>query len=177
MTTALLIIDVQHALCFGEYEAFEAKRVIERINVVSRKMREAGAPVVVIQHEAPDGPLEYGTEGWNLAAGLDVQPTDIYVRKKATDSFHNTDLQAHSASTRSEETRNLRLAERVLRGYDDPTGSRSWLSCHSRLGCPLNHEQQCLIGCADHGAPQRDAGQHHQLWASGRGSAVERGED
>ena len=94
MTTALLIIDVQHALCTGEYEAFEVKRVIERINLVSRKMREAGAPVVVIQHEAPDGPLEYGTEGWNLAAGLDVQPTDIYVRKRATDSFHNTDLQA-----------------------------------------------------------------------------------
>jgi len=94
MTTALLIIDVQHGLCSGEYEAFEVKRVIERINVVSRKTREAGAPVVVIQHEAPDGPLQYGTEGWNLAAGLDVQSTDIRVRKRATDSFHNTDLQA-----------------------------------------------------------------------------------
>lgn len=93
MTTALLIIDVQHGLCSGECEAFEATRVIERINVVSQKMREAGALVVVIQHEAPAGPLEYGTEGWNVAPGLDVQPTDIYVRKKATDSFHNTDLQ------------------------------------------------------------------------------------
>lgn len=94
MTTALLIIDVQHGLCTGEYEAFESKRVIDRINVVSRKMRVAGALVVVIQHEAPDGPLQYGTEGWNLAAALDVQPIDIYVRKKASDSFHNTDLQA-----------------------------------------------------------------------------------
>jgi nicotinamidase-related amidase len=94
MTIALLIIDVQHALCSGGYEAFESRRVIERINIVSRKMREAGAPIVVIQHEAPGGPLEYKTEGWNLAAGLDVQPTDIYIRKKATDSFHNTDLQA-----------------------------------------------------------------------------------
>ena len=35
MTTALLIIDVQQALCSGEYEAFEAQRVIERINLVS----------------------------------------------------------------------------------------------------------------------------------------------
>jgi nicotinamidase-related amidase len=93
MTTALLIIDVQHALCSGEYEAFESSRVIERINVVSRKMREAGALVIVIQHESQGDPLEYGTEGWNLAVGLDVQPTDIYVRKQATDSFHNTDLQ------------------------------------------------------------------------------------
>ena len=94
MTTALLIIDVQHGHCSGEYEAFESKRVIERINVVSRRMRKAGASVVVIQHESPDGLLEYGTEGWKLAAGLDVQSTDIYVRKKASDSFHNTDLQA-----------------------------------------------------------------------------------
>lgn len=92
MTIALLIIDVQHALCSGEYEVFESKRVIERINLVSRKTREAGALVVVIQHEAPDGPLQHGTEGWNLATGLDVQPTDIYIRKQATDSFHNTDL-------------------------------------------------------------------------------------
>jgi nicotinamidase-related amidase len=93
MITALLIIDVQHGLCSGAYEAFESRRVIERINVVSRKMREAGAPVIVIQHEAPGGALAYGTEGWNLAAGLDVQPNDIRVRKKATDSFHGTELE------------------------------------------------------------------------------------
>jgi nicotinamidase-related amidase len=99
MTTALLIIDVQHGLCFGAYAAFEATRVIERINTVSRKMRDAGAPVVVIQHEAPIGSLQYGTKDWALAAGLCVQPTDIFLRKTATDSFHNTDLhgilQAH----------------------------------------------------------------------------------
>jgi len=94
MTTALLIIDVQQALCSGKYEAFESRRVIERINLVSRKAREAGAPVVVIQHESHGGPLDYGTDGWKLADGLDAQPTDIYLRKKATDSFHNTDLQA-----------------------------------------------------------------------------------
>jgi nicotinamidase-related amidase len=92
MTTALLIIDVQHGLCFGPYHAFEADRVIDRINLVARKMREAGATVVLIQHEEPDAPLVYGTEGWSLAAGLEVSPTDIYLRKKATDSFHNTEL-------------------------------------------------------------------------------------
>jgi nicotinamidase-related amidase len=92
MTTALLIIDVQQALCTGEYEAFEAKRVIDRINLVSRKAREAGAPVIVIQHESQDGPLAYATGGWQLAEGLEVLPTDTYMRKRATDSFHNTEL-------------------------------------------------------------------------------------
>ena len=94
MTTALLIIDVQQILCSGEYEAFEFKRVIDRINLVARKVREARAAVVVIQHESVGGPMDYGSEGWKLAPGLEALPTDTYVRKKASDSFHNTDLQA-----------------------------------------------------------------------------------
>jgi nicotinamidase-related amidase len=94
MTTALLIIDVQHALCSGEYEAFEARRVVDRINRVARMARAAGVPVVIIQHESQGGPFAYGTDGWQLAEGLDALPTDTYVRKRATDSFHNTELQA-----------------------------------------------------------------------------------
>ncbi|MEO7886520.1 cysteine hydrolase family protein [Polaromonas sp.] len=94
MTTALLVIDVQKALCSGEGAVFESLRVIDRINRVSAKTRAAGAPVILIQHEAPDSSLAYGTDGWRLADGLDTQPTDIYLRKKATDSFHNTELHA-----------------------------------------------------------------------------------
>lgn len=94
MTTALLVIDVQKALCAGDGAAFESQRVIESINQVSAKARAAGAPVILIQHESPGGSLAHGTEGWKLADGLDVQPGDVYLRKKATDSFHNTELQA-----------------------------------------------------------------------------------
>ena len=93
MSTALLVIDVQQALCCGEYKAFEAERVIERINLVARKMRAAGAPVVMIQHESQGGGLlDFDTEGWALADGLETLATDILLRKKATDSFHQTDL-------------------------------------------------------------------------------------
>jgi nicotinamidase-related amidase len=92
MDTALLVIDVQQALCFGEYKAFESERVIERINTVARKMRIAGAPVVMIQHESQGEPLAFETEGWRLASGLETLPTDIFLRKKATDSFHQTNL-------------------------------------------------------------------------------------
>ena len=94
MTTAVLIVDVQQALCSGKYEAFESRRVIACINQVSRMAREAGAPIVIIQHESDGGLLDYATDGWKLAPGLDAMPTDIYVRKKAADSFHNTELQA-----------------------------------------------------------------------------------
>jgi nicotinamidase-related amidase len=94
MTTALLIIDVQQSLCFGEFAAFEAERVIDRINQVSALGRSAGIPVVVIQHETPDGPLKFGEPGWQTAAGLVVAPADIRLRKRTPDSFHNTELQA-----------------------------------------------------------------------------------
>ena len=92
MPTALLIIDVQQGLCSGPYQAFESERVIARINLVARKARAAGAPVVVIQHESNGGLLEFGGEGWKLADGLETQASDILLRKKATDSFHQTEL-------------------------------------------------------------------------------------
>jgi nicotinamidase-related amidase len=92
MTTALLIVDIQQALCSGQYAVFEADGVIQRINQVSRTAREAGALVVLIQHESVGGPLDYGTPGWQLAEGLDTAASDTLVRKRATDSFHNTTL-------------------------------------------------------------------------------------
>jgi len=94
MNTALLIIDVQRALCSGKYEVFESRRVIERINHVLRLARGAGAPVVIIQHEEQRGPLEYGSDGWTLDPDLNASPSDIHVRKTTPDSFHNTALHA-----------------------------------------------------------------------------------
>ena len=95
MPTALLIIDVQQALCSGSDAAFEVERVIDRINLVSQKVRAAGALVVVIQHETEGaGEMDYGTEPWKLAPGLKTEGSDVYVRKKATDSFHHTELRA-----------------------------------------------------------------------------------
>ena len=95
MPTALLIIDVQQVLCSGSNAAFEVGRVIDRINLVSQKVRAAGALVVVIQHETEGaGEMDYGTDPWKLAPGLKTEGCDVYVRKKATDSFHQTELRA-----------------------------------------------------------------------------------
>ena len=93
MKTAVLVIDVQRALCEGKYEVFEAQQVVQRINAVSEKAREAKALVVIIQHESKDELLAYQSMGWQLADGLHTEPTDILLRKTATDSFHNTELE------------------------------------------------------------------------------------
>jgi nicotinamidase-related amidase len=94
MPTALLIIDVQQALCFGEYAGFEAARVVDRINLIASRFRAAACPVIVIQHESSTGPLQRNSEGWRLADGLQSHATDILIAKRATDSFHDTELQA-----------------------------------------------------------------------------------
>jgi nicotinamidase-related amidase len=92
MTSALLIIDVQQALCCGADAAFDVASVIDCINSVSTKARAAGAPVILIQHE-DQGTLQWGTDGWQLDARLQLSDTDLRVRKTACDSFHHTDLQ------------------------------------------------------------------------------------
>lgn len=95
MTThAVLVIDVQQALCEGEHAALEAPQVIARINHVCATARAAGAPVVLIQHESATGELVHGSPGWQLARGLLAEPTDHRVRKTTPDSFHRTGLEA-----------------------------------------------------------------------------------
>ena len=93
MTTALLIIDVQRALCSGEWAAFGIERVLGRINALAARARAAGVLVVLVQHEEDAGPLRADTEGWQLADALDTAPTDLRVRKTTPDSFHRTGLQ------------------------------------------------------------------------------------
>ncbi len=101
MNTALLIIDVQQGLCEGDGggegggggAAFESPQVIARINTVSAKARAAGAPVIFIQHESASGYLEFETDAWQLAHGLQVEPADLKLRKTTPDSFLRTDLQ------------------------------------------------------------------------------------
>lgn len=92
--TALLIIDVQQALCFGEVPAFAALDVISNLNTVATRVRAAEQLVVLIQHEAATGTLARDSLGWQFADGLDVKPTDIVLAKRATDSFHQTELLA-----------------------------------------------------------------------------------
>jgi nicotinamidase-related amidase len=94
MPTALLIIDVQSALCVGEHAAFDAAAVIGRINAVAERVRAAAGTVVVIQHESADGAFAHGSPGWQLAPALATAPSDLRLRKRATDSFHQTELQA-----------------------------------------------------------------------------------
>ena len=94
MTSALLIIDVQRALCVGPHAAHDIDGVIDRINGVARAARAAGRPVILVQHETAQGEFEHGGAGWELATRLETAASDLRVRKRATDAFHQTELQS-----------------------------------------------------------------------------------
>jgi len=94
MKSALLIIDVQQALCTGKWAAFDIDPVVDRINGLAAKARAAGTPVFLVQHEETEGMLQFGSKGWQLYERLAVKPDDIRIRKRASDSFHGTELHA-----------------------------------------------------------------------------------
>ena len=91
--TALLVIDMQQALCSGAEAAFDIARVIDNVNSLSQRVRAAGLPVVLVQHEEAGGPMQHGSAGWALADGLLTDSTDVRVRKTTPNSFHGTELQ------------------------------------------------------------------------------------
>ncbi len=90
--TALVVIDMQ-AILFDP-EPAEAEQVVARINGLASRAREAGVPVVWVQHETAAGDLVADTPGWQLHPGLAALPDDLYVRKAMSDAFLRTDLHA-----------------------------------------------------------------------------------
>ncbi|WP_039783079.1 cysteine hydrolase family protein [Herbaspirillum huttiense] len=93
MTTALLIIDVQQALCTGPEAVDNGETTIASINLLSANARVAGAPVIFVQHE-DSGSLQHDSTGWQLAHGLHHQADDLYLRKRGSDAFHQTALES-----------------------------------------------------------------------------------
>ena len=100
MSTAFVIIDVQNAILAGKAgpdrqpdldEALSG--TVARLAALKRKARDAGTPVILVQHDGPAGHrLETGTSGWELRPEIAPGDSDIVVRKRASDSFFETDL-------------------------------------------------------------------------------------
>jgi nicotinamidase-related amidase len=109
--TAVLVIDVQTGLFCAEPAPFEAEAVIARINEVTAKAREAGAPVFFVQHDGVPGGEDVVpfTEGWKLHPDLVVLPGEPVIRKTTCDVFYGTALEA--------ELRIRGITTLVLMGY------------------------------------------------------------
>lgn len=90
MKSALLVIDVQQGL-FNPPPA-EAEQVLTRINQLSERARQAGVPVIFIQHQTAHEELSAGSAAWQIHQGLQVKPGDHRVDKTTPDSFLRTNL-------------------------------------------------------------------------------------
>jgi nicotinamidase-related amidase len=109
--TAVLVIDAQTGLFCADLAAFEGDAVVARINEVIAKARQAGAPVIFIQHDGePNGDYVVPfTEGWKLHPDLVVRPADLVIRKSTCDAFYGTSLEA--------ELRSRGITTLLLMGY------------------------------------------------------------
>lgn len=90
MKSALLVIDVQKGLFTPPLA--DAEATIARINTLSAAARQAGVPVIFIQHQTPDDELAHGSDAWQIEPGLQVKAGDHRVEKTTPDSFLRTGL-------------------------------------------------------------------------------------
>jgi nicotinamidase-related amidase len=88
--TAVLTIDIQQGLVTG----FEADwvGVLERIAALLSRARQAGVPILHLQHEGgPGHPLAHGSRGWQLHPAVQAGQEPV-VAKRWSDAFVETTL-------------------------------------------------------------------------------------
>jgi len=89
---ALIVIDVQRAFVIGADAVPGHQALMGAVGVLLERARAAGAPVIFLQNDGPEGaPDQPGTDGWALA--LDVRPGGIVLRKEKDDGFDGTALE------------------------------------------------------------------------------------
>jgi len=93
--SAVLVIDVQNDVVVA---AHDRDAVVATIHQVVNQGRQAGLPVIWVQHN--DADLPKGTPGWEIVAELDPQPGEAIVHKSFRDSFENTNLEETLAAHR-----------------------------------------------------------------------------
>ena len=94
MKSALLVIDVQVGIARGKGANAAWPAILGNIVSLIASARASGMPVIFVQHDGgPGHRLEPHTDGWALCPELGVLPSDTIVRKSASDSFFETELE------------------------------------------------------------------------------------
>lgn len=86
--TALMVLDMQKGVVA---DALERDAVVSNIAVLVDKAREAGVPIVWVQHS--DDRLEKGSEAWEYVPELRRREQEPLVHKSYSDAFEDTDLE------------------------------------------------------------------------------------
>jgi nicotinamidase-related amidase len=103
--TALVIIDVQLGMFDGSEEppVPGGEPLLENIRSLIDEAREAGDPVIYVQHCEAGGTLEEGTEGWKIHPSIAPLEGDLVAKKRTPDSFLDTVLREELGSRNIED--------------------------------------------------------------------------
>lgn len=86
--SALVVVDVQAGVMAG---CWQAARVVAKVALAVARAREAGAPVLWVQHMADD--LPHGSAAWQLVPELLPAAGEARVDKRFPSSFEQTALE------------------------------------------------------------------------------------
>ncbi|MGE7960531.1 cysteine hydrolase family protein [Pseudomonas sp. NPDC089530] len=101
---ALLIVDMQVGLFHGPEQPFEAQRVLDNINQLIHRARQASAPVIAVRHTGPQGsPIAAGSAPWQLLAQLRLEADDHRLDKTRPNCFAGTGLAEHLRAAQIDE--------------------------------------------------------------------------
>lgn len=93
---ALLILDFQVGLFDGPERLYEKQRLLDNLNLLIAKARQADAPIYAARHTGPEGsPIARGSALWQVVPALALDPQhDRIFDKMAPSAFVGTDFQA-----------------------------------------------------------------------------------
>ena len=87
--TALVVIDVQGGVVG---EAYNLDEVLKNINLLLKRARSSGTPVIYVQHNE-EGGMEPGMPLWQILPEVKPHEGEPVVQKESPDSFYDTHLQ------------------------------------------------------------------------------------
>jgi nicotinamidase-related amidase len=87
--SALLVVDVQVGVVA---QAWDRNRVVGNVALAVRRAREAGVPIIWVQHH--DEELKRESPAWQWVPELEPVPGEVRIHKGYNSSFENTELVA-----------------------------------------------------------------------------------
>ncbi|HKZ44092.1 MAG TPA: isochorismatase family protein [Anaerolineales bacterium] len=95
MKPALLVVDIQKEFFkYGTQTARSLDDAVEYLNDAIALFRGKNLPIVCIQHMNVKAKLIPGEDGFDIPEGLDIQASDIFIKKTYGNAFNKTALQS-----------------------------------------------------------------------------------
>jgi nicotinamidase-related amidase len=90
--SALLLIDIQQAMFGPEFVCREPERLLGNVADLLARAREAGTPVLHVQHGEQNGPFAQGSAGWRIHPAAAPREDEPVIGKLSCSAFYKTDL-------------------------------------------------------------------------------------